>query len=398
MKTLYFDCFCGASGDMIVGSLIDVGADFHAIREALASLPLKGFDVQAEKVKKKGIAATQFLVKVDEGVQQPHRHLRHVVEIIRSGSLPQKVSDAACETFELLAEAEAAVHATTVEKVHFHEVGAIDSIVDIVSAQFGLYLLEVDEVFASPLRVGYGTVECDHGVMPVPAPATALLLKGIPWSAGDVAMELLTPTGAALLKQVAREFRPMFPMLVHAVGYGSGSREIADRANVLRVFLGERDGVARERQQVVLIETNIDDMSPELVAPVVGQLLENGAYDAFYTSVLGKKGRIGFLITVICDPEKTEQLARVLLRYTSTFGVRIRQEERICLEREWKVAKTPWGNIRVKIGKLGEETTSRSPEFEDCRLVANRSGRPLTEVYQAAVAAAVRGELSDGEE
>ncbi len=398
MKTLYFDCFCGASGDMIVGALIDAGADFEAIKRALLSLSVKGFDVRADKVKKKGIAATQFTVEIDPDVRQPHRHLHHVEEIIKSGDLPGEVIKNACETFRLIAEAEAAVHATTIEKVHFHEVGAIDSIVDIVGAHLALHLLGAEEVYASSPQVGCGTVKCDHGVMPVPAPATALLLKGIPWSSGDVPMELLTPTGAALLKHTVRRFCGMFPMRVDVVGYGSGTREIVDRANVLRVFLGERVTSDLKRQSIAVVETNIDDMSPELVAPIVGQLIEEGARDAFCASVLGKKGRLGYLISVLCDPEKAEDVAKMLFTYSSTFGVRIRTEERICLDREWKVAKTPWGEVRVKMGMLGGSVVSKSPEFEDCRTIALKSGRSLAEVYYTALAAAVRGELSDGNE
>lgn len=395
MKTLYFDCFCGASGDMIVGSLLDIGADFRELEEMIRSMPISGFKLKSKKVKKKGIAATQFSVIMDDNVKQPHRHLHHVLEIINGGNLPEKVKTAASETFRLIAEAEATVHATTVDHVHFHEVGAIDSIVDIVGAHIALYLLQVDTVFSSPLLTGFGSIQCDHGVMPVPAPATALLLRGIPWSSGDVATELLTPTGAALLRYVVKEFRPMLPMRVDKVGYGSGTRDLPDRANVLRVFLGESCEVAHVSEEISVIETNVDDMTSETLAPLVGDLIDAGARDAFLCPVLGKKGRMGFWLTVLCDADKVSKLANLIFCSTSTFGIRIRSEHRICLEREWKWVKTDWGKIRVKIGKMGDNAIRRAPEFEDCRAAAVKHGRTVLEVYQAALSAAVRGEFCD---
>jgi hypothetical protein len=248
MRVLYFDCFSGISGDMTVGALLDAGVDFETLKGALDSLGVPGYTVSAEKINKKGVVATQFHVHVDEGTDHPHRHLRHVVEIINQGDLPEEVKEAAIETFEHLAEAEASVHGTTIEKVHFHEVGAIDSIVDIVGAQMGLHLLGVEAVYCSPIHVGAGTVKCAHGVMPVPAPATARLLLGMPTYGGDVQGELVTPTGAALLKQCAKGFGGAPRMTTDALGYGSGTKDLGDRANVLRVQLGEMEAPAEKKK------------------------------------------------------------------------------------------------------------------------------------------------------
>ena len=385
MKTLYFDCFSGASGDMIVGALLDLGVDFEKLRGALESLEVSGYGMSATKVKKKGVMATQFHVALDPNTKQPHRHLRHVVEIIDKGRLPDSVKDASKETFRRIAESEAKVHGTTVEKVHFHEVGAIDSIVDVVGAHFCLNEIGCERIAASPLHVGTGTVECAHGTMPVPAPATALLLEGIPCYGGEVQAELVTPTGAALLAQVSSSFGPMPAMKVGRIGYGSGTRDLPDRANVLRVIEGETTE-SRATETVTIIETNVDDMVPELVPVLIDEVLKAGARDAFVVPVIGKKGRPGHLISVLSDPERADDLAGIVFRSSTTLGVRMRQEQRICLEREWKDVRTPWGTVRVKVGRFGDERTVASPEFEDCRKLAADAGVPVMQVYRAALA------------
>jgi hypothetical protein len=392
MKALYFDCFSGASGDMIVGALLDLGVDFEKLRAALESLDVSGYTIAAKKVKKKGVMATQFNVELDPNAKQPHRHLRHVVEIIDRGNISDTVKDASKETFRRIAESEAKVHGTTIEKVHFHEVGAIDSIVDVVGAHFCLHELGCERIVSSPLHVGAGTVECAHGVMPVPAPATALLLQGVPCYGGEVQAELVTPTGAALLAQIASSFGPMPAMKVARIGYGSGTRDLADRANVLRVIEGETSDSAAS-DVVTVIETNVDDMVPELVPVLIEEAINAGARDAFVTPVSGKKGRPGYLITVVCDPANADSLAAVVFRNSTTLGVRMRQERRICLEREWKNADTPWGVVRVKIGRFGAEQTVASPEFEDCKALAKSAGVPVLRVYHAALAAAANGGL-----
>jgi pyridinium-3,5-bisthiocarboxylic acid mononucleotide nickel chelatase len=391
MTTLYLDCFCGISGDMAVGALIDAGADFDTIREAIASLGLEGCRLEAEKVKKQGIMATQFHVIQDPDVPKPHRHLRHVAEIISRGDLPDPVRQTALETFELLARAEAAVHGCTVEQVHFHEVGAIDSIVDIVAAQLAMHLLGVDEVYSSALHVGAGTVECDHGVMPVPAPATAKLLEGKPVYGGAVQMELVTPTGAALVAQRVKAFGEIPLMAVERIGYGSGTRDVPGRANVLRVMLGARARESADRETIGVIETHIDDMNPELFPPLIETLLHHGARDAYLTPTLGKKGRPAYGLTVLCDEAALPEMARRLFQHSTTFGLRFRREERLVLERQFRTVQTPWGSVRIKMGYFQGEATCTAPEFEDCRARAEAADVPLRKVYEAALSAALKG-------
>jgi uncharacterized protein (TIGR00299 family) protein len=393
MKTLYFDCFSGISGDMTVGALVDAGADLEVLRAGLDSLQLPGFRVDAEKISKKGIAATQFHVLVDEGLKQPHRHLHHVAEIIARGILPEPVKQAALDTFTLLAEAEAAVHGTTIEKVHFHEVGAIDSIVDIIAAHHALYLLGVEKVYCSALHVGSGTIKCAHGVLPVPAPATAKLLQGKPTYSTGVQGELVTPTGAALVAHCAVGFGPAPPMTVDAIGYGSGTKDLADQANVLRVMLGEAsDGEALPSggESVLVLECNLDDMTGELFPPLIEALMAAGARDAFITPVLGKKGRPAHLVTVLGDKAQRDVLVDTLITHSTTLGVRMRTEERVVLDRSWQSVRTPWGEVRVKLGHYKGIRNSLAPEYEDCLKCAQAAGVPVRRVYEAALAAALK--------
>lgn len=395
MKTLYFDCFSGAAGDMIVGALIDAGADFGKIRDGLMSLGVEGYDVAIEKVKKKGVMATKFHVNIAED-GHPHRHLKHIVAIIEKGDFPQSVRDASLETFRRIAEAEATVHGSTVEKVHFHEVGAVDSIVDIVGTHLALDQIKPERIESSPLHVGSGTVKCAHGVMPVPAPATALLLKGLPTYGGTIEGELVTPTGAALIAQLAQKFGPQPAMAIDTVGSGSGTRDLPDRPNVLRVMLGQSIGVASATETVTIIEANIDDMNPELLPPLVKGLLDAGARDAFLTPILGKKGRPAYLVTAMADDAAAEKVADALFRGSTTLGLRLRREERICLAREFKTVQTPWGPVRVKVGLRDGAMANVAPEFDECVRVAEAAKAAVREVYDAARAAAIKGEWING--
>ena len=386
----YFDCFCGAAGDMIVGALLDAGASFDAVREGLDSLGVEGLTVAADKVVKKGISATQFRVIV-EGDDHPHRHLKHVVEIIERGNLPEPVRTGAIASFRRLAEAEAAVHGSTIEKVHFHEVGAHDAIADVVGAHLALHSLGIDSVQASALITGHGTVKCAHGIMPVPAPATARLLEGIPWSAGDVDKEMLTPTGAALLAEMASRFGPAPMMTGTAIGYGAGTRDLPDRPNVLRVLIGEA-AAERGTDEVVVLETMLDDMNPEWLPPLLEGLLAQGALDAWLVPVTGKKGRPGHAVTVLCPVGEERTLADHLLTHSTTLGLRIRTEQRLTLGRRIESVSTPYGDIRVKVALEGERALRRVPEYEDCRLAAEKARVPVQSVYDAAIAAAHAGE------
>lgn len=321
---------------------------------------------------------------------QPHRHLRHVVEIIDAGDLPQPVKDGAKATFRILAEAEASVHGMSIESVHFHEVGAVDSIVDTVGAHLALHLLGVEAVYASNVHVGSGTVKCAHGIMPVPAPATARLLQGIPAYGGDVAGELTTPTGAALLKSLATGFGTCPTMIAEAIGYGAGDRELPDRANVLRVQIGQAAEVAggAPLETVSIVEANIDDMTGELIPDLIAALLAAGAKDAFVAPVIGKKGRPAYVATALCAPEASRRIAETMLRNSTSIGARIRSEERLVSDRAMTSVETAYGPIAVKVASLGGARLNAAPEFESCRAAAEKNGVPVKTVYLAALAAA----------
>lgn len=392
MKNLYLDCFCGISGDMTVAALLDAGADEAYLRSVAASLDIEGVSLKVEKVNKKGIQATRFQVLTDPHAHQPHRHLSHIIAMIQGTALDAKAKAAAVATFELIGRAEAEVHGVPVEKVHFHEVGAVDSIMDIVLANAALSTLGIDHVLCSPLVTGGGTVACDHGIMPVPAPATALLLRGIPWSAGDVPCELVTPTGAALAKQWSETFGPMPEMRTDIVGYGAGTRDLPDRANVLRVFIGEFQESLPALEPIAVLETTVDDMNPELTALLVPVLLQAGARDVFVTPVLAKKGRLAQHVTVLADPDKAGALVRLLFENSTSLGVRVREERRWALAREMRHVETPWGKVPVKVGMLQGETLVSSPEFESCRALAEANALPAKTVYEAALASALKGE------
>jgi pyridinium-3,5-bisthiocarboxylic acid mononucleotide nickel chelatase len=387
MRILYLDCFSGISGDMTVGALLDAGADREVIFRALESLPVSGFHVSAEKTVKNGIAATQFHVRLDPDGDQPHRHLPDVVDIINGADLPEPVKSAAIETFELLADAEGAVHGISRDKVHFHEVGAVDAIVDIIAAQYGFHLLGPDAVYASPIHVGSGTVKCAHGIMPVPAPATAKLLENKPVRIGTANVELVTPTGAALLTQRVTGFGAIPEMAVTASGCGCGTRNLPDRANVLRVLIGESTEKSGG-EEVLVVETFIDDMNPEFYPVVMEQILALGARDVFITQAAGKKGRPAHLLTLLCDEAVFDEISACLFRETTTFGLRFRRESRRILDRTWLPAETPWGTVRVKRGSWQGESMTLAPEFEDCRKLASDTGIPARRIYEAALEAA----------
>lgn len=384
MRIAYFDCFSGAAGDMIVGALIDAGVDPAWLREQVARMSIGGFQIRIEKVKKQGIAATKFDVDLDLTVKQPHRHLKHVVEIIRGAGLSPQVEERSIAVFERLAHAEAAVHGTTIEKVHFHEVGAIDAILDVVCACICLDRLGIEHVHVSSIPTGSGTVRCDHGVMPVPAPATALLLKGIPLADCDESGELTTPTGAAILTTIAKSFGPAPGLTIESIGYGAGSRENKTRPNVLRVLVGNLSPSASSNE-VMVLETNLDDASPQVVGFCIERLLEAGAWDAFALPIQMKKGRPGVLLTALVDPLRAAEFEGILFRETPTFGVRRRIERRSIMERRHETVRTSFGEIRMKVGRIGEVVTA-TPEYEDCKAAALSSGAPLREVIAAATA------------
>lgn len=382
MKTAYFDCFSGAAGDMIVGALIDAGAPVDPLLDQLRSLPVSGYELHVEPVRRMGIAGTHFQVHLDESEKQPHRHLHHVTEIIDGSGVPASVKRHAVEIFTRLAEAEAAVHGTTIEKVHFHEVGAVDAIVDILGACLGLDMLGIQRILCSPIPPGSGTVRCAHGVMPVPAPATANLLRHTPMAPAPNAGELTTPTGAAVLTTLASSFGTMPAMEVSSIGYGSGTREGDVMPNLLRVFVGETQAVdAAER--VAVLETNIDDASPEVVSHAAERLLEAGALDVYTVPIQMKKSRSAAMLSVIARPVDTARLTRILFQETPTFGVRSWTADRSVMQRDWYPVETAFGEVRMKVGRFGEVQTA-SPEFEDCRRAASAHNVALRVVQAAA--------------
>ena len=378
-RLAYLDCFSGVSGDMLLGAIIDCGVSVGDLRGELAKLRLDGYNLSATRVTRSGLAATQAVVEV-AGAPAP-RTLGDVLGIIDQSSLPHEDREKAARIFQRLAEAEAKVHGETVEAVHLHDVGAVDAIVDVMGTLAGLRLLDVHEVFASPLPAGAGAVDGPHGKLPVPAPATLELLSraNAPLRPADGASgELVTPTGAAILTIVGRFERPA--MTLERAGYGAGSREIEGRPNVLRIWLGER--IERGVRQMVLIETNIDDMTGEMLGYARDKLLHAGAADVWFTSIQMKKGRPGVALSVICGEAQEEEIARLLLRETSTLGVRVRPVHRWEAERELLEFESSLGPASVKVKRLAGEPPTIAPEYEACKRLAEATGLALAEVYR----------------
>ncbi len=392
MKIAYFDCFSGASGDMILGALMDAGLGVDRLMEELSKLGLSHFEVRTEKVVKKGIGGSRAIVEIDDHHHHHHhRHLEDIEEIIGTSGLDEAVKQKSLKIFRRLAEAEAKVHRTTVERIHFHEVGAMDAIIDVVGGVAGLAAMGIERIYCSPLHVGSGTVECAHGILPVPAPATAELIKGRPFYSTGVVGELLTPTGAAILTTLSSDFGPFPAMSMEEIGYGAGTSEV-DIPNLLRVFIGEagEDLLGYEKERITVIETNIDDMNPQLYDHLIAGALEMGALDVFLTPVQMKKNRPGTLVTVTCQPQMMHRLTEFILRETTTIGLRWRLDDRIKARREIVEIQTQYGPVQGKIAKTDNGVLNISPEYEDCRRVALEKKVPLKEVMDA-VRVASRG-------
>lgn len=376
MKTCYFDAFSGISGDMTVGALVDAGANADALLHTLASLNL-GAQYRLEKTSRRGIGATKF--HVDWPEQKAHRHLPHIFRILeRAKGLSELTRRRAMDVFDALGRAEAKVHAQPLEQVHFHEVGAVDSISDVVGACYALELLGVEEIHCSPVNVGSGTVETEHGTLPVPAPATAELLRMRPVYAKGPAMELTTPTGAAIVTALAAGFGGMPPMSIEATGFGAGTKDFPGQANVLRAVIGSRSSVP-ESTTVTMIEANIDDSTPQVLGYAMDRLFAAGALDVTIQPLLMKKNRQGSLISVMARPEDQETLARVLFAETTTIGVRMYTAERRVQPRSSITVETPYGKVRMKVTEHGA-----SPEYDDCRALAEAAGVPLRKVLAEA--------------
>lgn len=385
MKIAWFDASAGASGDMILGALIDAGLDAAALEAELQQLDVPGWRLAVSRVKPRGIAASEVEVVIDADAPRPHRHLRHIIEILRGGALPPGDVERATAIFTRLAEAEARVHDTSVEQIHFHEVGALDAIVDVVGAVVGLRLLGVEQVACTPLPISHGWVDCEHGRLPVPAPATLELLRGVPTVPLDLEGETLTPTGAAILTTLSTAWQPP-AMTPAAIGYGAGSRDFGV-PNVLRVTLGE---AAATPARVVVIEANLDDMSPEWYDRAVQRIFAAGALDVTLSPLQMKKGRPGVLLRAVADPAARAPVSEAILRETTSLGVRWFAGERECLARTWLEVATRYGPVSVKIGRRAGEVLNIAPEYESVARAAEAHQASLPSVEAAAREAAMR--------
>jgi len=434
MRIAYLDCFSGVSGDMMLGALLDAGVDAELFRQTVAALGVDA-QIKIEAVDRSGISSKKVHVltaegerddahvvldehshshghthdahnrsysnhetKAEKGGKQPAHHdhdhphthgrsLKEIHELISRGPIDSTARTIALRAFRLLGEAEAKIHNIPVDQIHFHEVGAVDAIVDIVCAAAGCVSLRVDRWLCSPLNVGGGTVKCAHGIFPVPAPATTELLKGCPVYSSGVQAELVTPTGAAILRALGAEFVAMPAMTIERIGYGAGVRDLPGLANVVRITLGEvlQKEQSEGAQVITVIETAVDDLTPQLIGYVMEQALAAGALDVTVTPVLMKKNRPGHLFTVLCEREKTDGLCNLLLRETTTLGVRLREEKRQCMQRKFATVSTKWGDVRVKLAYLNGKLTNSSPEFEDCRSIAEEYKIPLKIVLQEVI-------------
>ncbi|HYF84584.1 MAG TPA: nickel pincer cofactor biosynthesis protein LarC [Clostridia bacterium] len=413
MRTLYFDCFSGISGDMTVGALLDIGADEKALLDGLNQLKVEGYELKIEKKLKNGISGTDFSVILEEhheeenehhnhdehnhehhhhehphthehkqNTEHVHRNMGDIERIINDSELGERVRKLSTDMFRLVAEAEGKIHGKPAGEVHFHEVGAVDSIVDIIGTAICIDNLNVDRIVFSSLPLSKGFVKCQHGVFPLPAPATLEILKNVPVYYTDINFELVTPTGAAIAKGLADGFGMVGELEVEKIGYGLGKKTY-EIPNVLRVMLFSSKKKISDR--IVEIETNIDDMTAEQLGSAVEMLFDQGALDVFFTPVFMKKNRPGTKLTVLCQPDKKEGIAEAILKHTSTFGVRMSDMERSILDRETVEADTEFGIIRCKVGKLGGVILKYSPEYEDCKAASLQYGRPIADIYNEAI-------------
>jgi uncharacterized protein (TIGR00299 family) protein len=380
----YFDCFSGISGDMTLGALVDAGLPLEVLRAELAKLNLPGYTLSSEKVRRSGISATKVHVVLDEK-DQPARHLADISRIINGSSLSPVIQQKSLAIFHRLAEAEAKVHGTTPDRVHFHEVGAVDALVDIVGSVIGLEHLGITEIIGSPLNVGSGTVHTAHGKLPVPAPATVELLRNIPLYSSSITFELTTPTGAAILSTLAASFGLLPQMKVDRIAHGAGNKDFSHTPNVLRLMIGELLPAYGEDRST-LIETNIDDMNPQLYDHVIERLLAQGAQDAYLTPIIMKKGRPAILLSVLCDRMNTDAVLDTLFRETTSIGVRIGETGRKKLQREVRQVETSYGTVRVKVSRRGDEIMTVTPEYGDCKMLAEEKKVPLKSVIEEAKA------------
>ncbi len=385
MNIINFNSIGGASGDMILGTLIDLGASPQALQNNLESLEIEPFKIISEKINEHSLSGTKVTIKIGHEAK-PMRHLGPICEMINASNLPNDVKEMSIKVFTNLAEAEAKVHGTTIDHIHFHEVGAIDSIIDIIGSCLALSMLDIKAVTVDPLPVGTGYVDCQHGRLPVPVPATIELLKGHPIEKTDEPFELVTPTGAALLTT----WKDSLPTsttatIIKDTGIGFGQRKLNNRINMLRAVMMESTKKETDNtDSCIVIETNLDDITPELIGSLCEKLLVEGALDVFTTPIQMKKQRPGCLLTVLSTPITKENLIKIIFRESTTFGVREYETKRTILQRRHETVKTPYGEIRVKIGTLNGKDITRSPEYEDCLTLAKEQNTPLHTIYDAA--------------
>ena len=387
MKIAYFDCFSGISGDMTVGALLDAGLKIETLEKELKKLGLSGYQLEVKKVVKKGISATQFKVKIkEEGVE---RRFKDILTILEKSKLDEEIKKGTKKIFFNIAQAESKIHQKDIDKIHFHEIGGLDSIIDITSAVIGIKTLGIEEIYSSALPMGKGFVKCSHGVIPVPAPATLELLKNIPTYSGGIESEMITPTGAAIISTLAKSFGERPLMKIERIGYGAGEKEFTI-PNLLRVSIGEKiledenlkDGYVSD--EAVLIETNIDDMNPEFYDYIMDQLFSQGALDVFLTPIQMKKNRPAHMLSIIVYEQNLKEILEVLFSESTTLGVRVREVKRLRLSQQNFMAETKYGKIKVKVGMFKGEIKNIAPEYEDCKKIAKQHQIPLKEVYEEA--------------
>jgi uncharacterized protein (TIGR00299 family) protein len=401
-NTLYLDCFAGVSGDMFIAALIDCGLDFNLLRRELKKLGVEGYDLSVARVDRSGIFASKFEVHLHNDHDHPHDHphdpdhhhhhhehrsLSEITRIIRSSNLSDRVKERAQRIFHRIGEAEAKIHNVPIESIHFHEIGALDSIIDIVGACIGLEVLQIDRIISSPLHVGSGTFNCAHGTFPVPGPATAELLRGVPIYSKDIVGELVTPTGAAIISTLCSSYGPMPMMKIELIGYGAGTRTYPKFPNVLRALVGElEEDTDQAPMTVTVIEANIDDLNAQVFGHLMEKVLAAGALDIFYTPVQMKKSRPGVLVTLLCKPEDKQLMIEHVFRETTTIGVRYRNEKREVLRREFVTLATNYGPIKIKVSRAPDgRVMNYAPEFDDCRDAAEKHHVPVREVQTAAL-------------
>ncbi|MBN2029536.1 nickel pincer cofactor biosynthesis protein LarC [bacterium] len=379
MKIGYFDCFSGASGDMILGSLIDAGFSISDLQKELTKLDVSGYTIRSDRKEKKGIWGTQFQVDVSD--HHHHRGLKDIVKLIDDSRLPDGIKQKSKMIFENLAGAEAKIHNKPVDEIHFHEVGAVDSIVDIVGAVIGLDFMRIESIVTSKIHVGTGFLNCAHGTLPVPPPATLELLKEVPVYSTGIEEELVTPTGAAILSTLSKHFGSFPPMQIEQIGYGLGQKDLPI-PNLLRLCIGKVDE-QNDEDRVQLIETNIDDMNPQFYEYIMESLFAKGAKDVFLIPIIMKKNRPGVVINVIAGPDQVQNLIDILFHETTTLGIRISEiKKRQILKREIHTVSTRWGEAKVKIRMVRENQKMVSPEYEDCKRIAQKNKLPIGKIYE----------------